>query len=164
MASNGTTKGLLARREKAAAPELPAAPSASELARVAELFAPIPLTPEQARQFALIEGSDEEPWDVLLQLLALDEHQALELLGKRTGLDYVPEPRMHESASRFYEIVPADVARGRLCAGLGSDGQVVRVATAQPMQPGVFAMLEDLLGMPIRLVLTPRAGVANLIN
>lgn len=164
MASNGTSKGLLARREKAALPELPAAPSASELSRVAELFAPIPLTAEQARQFALIEGSDEEPWDVLLQLLALDEHQALELLGKRTGLDYVPEPRMHESASRYYEVVPAEVARGRLCAGLESDGQVMRVATAQPMQPGVFAMLEDLLGMPIRLVLTPRAGVANLIN
>ncbi|GJQ29444.1 MAG: type II secretion system protein GspE [Phycisphaerae bacterium] len=164
MASHGTSKGLLARRGTAPVADAGEAPSASELARVAELFAPLPLSAEQARQFALVEGSDEEPWDVLLQMLALDEHQALEMLAKRTGLSFVAEPRMHESASRFYEVVPADVARGRLCAGLESDGQVMKVATAQPMQPGVFAMLEDMLAMPVRLVLSPRASVANLIN
>ena len=38
------------------------------------------------------------------------------------------------------------------------------VATAQPLQPSVFSMLEEMLGMPVVLVLAPRAGVANLIN
>ncbi|CAG1006925.1 putative type II secretion system protein HxcR [Phycisphaerales bacterium] len=163
MALNGDRKGLAKRGGTSVAEGLNA-PSHGELVRVAELFAPLPLSAEQARQFAAIEGSDDEPWDVMLQLLALDEHQALELLAKRTGLRYVPEPRIQESASRFYEVVPAEIARGRLCAGLESDGSTVTVATAQPMQPAVFSMLEDLLQVPIRIVLSPRAGVANLIN
>jgi general secretion pathway protein E len=128
------------------------------------VLAPLPLTPEQIRQFPLVEGSDVEPWDVLLSMLALDEHQGLELLAKRTGLRFVGEPALQESASRFYELVPSEVARARLVAGLESDGSAMYVATAQPMQPAVFTMLEDMLGMPVRLVFAPRAGVANLIN
>src|SRR5687767_13226234 len=92
-------------------PGLPA-PSL-DLPRIAQLFGPLALSPEQLRQFPLVEGSDEEPWDVLLGMLAMDEHQALELLAKRTGLKYMPEPRHQESASRFYELVPPDVARSR---------------------------------------------------
>jgi len=141
-----------------------AALAAGELPRIAKLFGPLAITAEQLRQFPQVDGSDDEPWDVMLSMLALDEHQALELLGKRTGLRYVAEPRHQESASRFYELVPADLARQRLCAGLESDGLTMTVATAQPMQPAVFNMLEDLLSMPIRLVLCPRAGVANLMN
>ncbi|MBI1190727.1 MAG: type II secretion system protein GspE [Tepidisphaera sp.] len=94
----------------------------------------------------------------------MDEHQALEMLAKRTGLRFVADPRQHESSQRFYELVPAEVARARLCAGLESDGQVMTIATAQPMQPAVFQMLEDMLQMPVRLVFSPRAGVANLLN
>jgi general secretion pathway protein E len=154
-------KGLL-KRNGETKPAAPAAPS--ELPRIAQLFGPLPLTAEQLRQFPQIEGSDEEPWDVLLSMLAMDEHQALELLAKRTGLKFIAEPRHQESASRFYELVPAEVARHRSCAGLESDGLTMTVATAQPMQPGVFTMLEDILGMPVRLVLSPRGGVANLIN
>jgi len=157
------TNGALAR-SSAVEVRGPVGPSAGELARLAELFAPLPLTPEQIRQFSSVDGSDEEPWDVMLQMLAIDEHQALELLSKRTGLRFVPEPRPQESAQRFYELVPPDIARGRLCAGVESDGVVMTVATAQPMQPAVFQMIEDLLGMPVRLILSPRAGVANLIN
>jgi general secretion pathway protein E len=100
----------------------------------------------------------------MLQLLATDEHQALEQLASRTGLRFISEPRHHESASRFYEVIPPDLARARLCAGLESDGQAMTVATAQPMQPAAFQMIEDLLGMPVHLVLAPRAAVANLIN
>ncbi len=139
-------------------------PSAVELSRLSQVLSPLPVTPEHLRRFPAIEGSDEEPWDVLLSVLAMDEHQGLELLAQRTGLQYVAEPRLAESASRFYELVPPDIARARLVAGLESDGHVMTVATAQPMQPGVFTMLEDMLAMPLRCVLSPRAGVANLIN
>jgi len=151
---------------KRAAPpaKAPSGPSSGELARISSLLGPLSLSPEQVRQFPAIEGSDEEPWDVMLQLLATDEHQALEALSKRTGLDFVPEPKGHESATRFYEVVPPDVARGRLVAGLESDGQRMTIATAQPLQPAAFQMVEDLLGMPVKIVLSPRAGVANLIN
>ncbi len=139
-------------------------PSAVELSRLSQALAPLPVTAEHLRRFPAIEGSDEEPWDVLLSVLAMDEHQGLELLAQRTGLKYVAEPRLAESASRFYELVPPDIARARLVAGLESDGHVMTVATAQPMQPAVFTMLEDMLAMPLRCVLSPRAGVANLIN
>jgi hypothetical protein len=115
--------------------------SALDIARVSQMLAPLPLTPEQIRQFPTIEGSDEEPWDIVLSMLAMDEHQGLELLSKRTGLRFVAEPRVSESSSRFYELVPADVARSRLVAGLESDGQVMTIATAQPMQPATFTML-----------------------
>jgi general secretion pathway protein E len=135
-----------------------------DLAHVAHLFGPLKLTPGQLEQFRETEGSDTEPWDVLLSMLALDEHHALELLSQRTGLRYIAEPRNQESASRFYELVPGEVARQYHVAGLESDGQRMTVATAQPMQPAVFSMLEEMLGMPIILVLSPRAGVANLIN
>ncbi len=144
-----------------------AAVSASRLmepARIAALFGPLKMTAEQARQFSRIEGSDAEPWDVMLQMLALDEHQALEALAKRTGLRYIPEPKPAEAAVRFYETIPAELARTNHCAGVDAEGGRMVVATAQPMQPSVFTMLEDLLGMPVAIVLAPRAQVANLIN
>jgi general secretion pathway protein E len=164
MPENGRKRGLLARRTSSSGAVSHPAPSAGELQRVSQLLAPLPLTPDQVRQFPGVEGSDDEPWDVLLQMLAIDEHHALKILAERTGLPLVLEPRLAESASRFYEVVPAEVARGRLCAGVESDGATMTVAIAQPMQPAVFTLLEDLLDMPIRLVLSPRAAVANLIN
>ncbi len=139
-------------------------PGALELSRLAQLLAPLPISAEQIRQFPKIDGSDVEPWDVMLSMLAIDEHQGLELLSKRTGLRFVSEPTHQESAAKFYELVPPDLARTRLVAGLESDGLSMTVATAQPLVPQVFTMLEDLLNMPVRIVLSPRAGVANLIN
>lgn len=132
--------------------------------RVAELFGPLRLPPDQLRRFPLEPGSDEDPWDVLLSMLALDEQTALMRLAERTGLSYVPEPRRQESAGRFYEAVPASAARRHHVAGIESDGRTMTVATAQPMQPAVFSMLEDRLDMPVRLVLSPRGAVADLIN
>jgi hypothetical protein len=50
----------------------------------------------------------------------------------------IPEPRLGESVSRFYERVPAAFARAHSVAGIDSDGHVVTVATSQPMVPSVF--------------------------
>ncbi len=97
-------------------------------------------------------------------MLAMDEHQALQRLSERTGLPFLAEPKLQESASKFYEIVPPDTARQHHVAGLESDGHVMTVCTAQPMQPALFSMLEDELRMPVRLVLSPRGAVADLIN
>lgn len=72
---------------------------------------PLKMSADQLKRFAQTEGSDAEPWDTLLTMLAIDEHKALELLAQRTGLEYVNEPRVHENASRFLELVPPDVAR-----------------------------------------------------
>jgi len=132
--------------------------------RVSRVFGSLDLTPEQARAFASIEGSDDHPWDVFLQTLAMDEATALRMMSERTGLAYIAEPRLGESATRFYEVVSAEVARDNTFAGLASEQGVMIIATAQPMQPSVFSMLEDQLRMPIRLVLSPRAAVVNLIN
>ena len=132
--------------------------------RVAEVFGPLRLSPDQLKTFARIDGSDDEPWDVLLQSLALDEASALRLLADRTGLEYRAEPRLTESASRFYELVPADTARQASVACVDCDEGVFTVATSRPMQPSVYSMLEDLLDAPVRLILAPRAAVANLIN
>jgi general secretion pathway protein E len=154
----------LAKASRQAQASQPAGPSPALLARIASTFGPLPITGEQLRQFPGIEGSDDEPWDVMLQLLAMDEHQGLELFSKRTGLPYISEPRGNESASRFYELVPPDMARRHLCAGLESDGTSMTVATSQPMQPAAFNIIEDMLGMPVKVALSPRAAVANLIN
>ncbi len=131
---------------------------------VARTFGQLELKPDQLRSFPQLPGSDDEPWDVLLSMLAIDEHTALGKLSARTGLPMEAEPRFHESAARFYEQIPASVARERLVAGIESDGSVMVCATAQPMQPAVFSLLEERLGMPVRLVLSPRAAVVNLIN
>ena len=162
MAKSGTT--ALAKSNGASSPNGMHAPSAVELSRLVQLLAPLPVSAEQLKAFPAIDGSDAEPWDVLLSILALDEHQGLQMLAQRTGLRFVSEPSLSESASRFYEVVPPSVARNKLVAGLESDGNTMTVVTAQPMQPAVFAMLEELLAMPIRCVLAPRASVANLIN
>ncbi|MBX3382886.1 MAG: type II/IV secretion system protein [Phycisphaeraceae bacterium] len=158
------TNTLARARARDGADAEPAGPSPAQLARVASAFGPLPLTAEQLRQFPGIEGSDDEPWDVMLQMLAMDEHQGLELFSRRTGLPFIQEPRGSESASRFYELVPPDMARRHLCAGLESDGVSMTVATSQPMQPAAFNIIEDMLGMPVRIALSPRAAVANLIN
>jgi general secretion pathway protein E len=122
------------------------------------------LSGDQLKAFARLDGSDDEPWDVMLQALALDEASALKLLADRTGLEYRAEPKLGESASRFYELVPADTARQASVAAIEVDDGVYTVATSRPMQPSVYSMLEDLLDAPVRIVLAPRAGVANLIN
>ncbi len=157
----GNGRGELARRE---APGGGTALVRDEWSRVAESFGSLQVGAEQLRQFAHVEGSDDEPWDVMLQALAMDEIQALGRLGERTGVEFLSEPRLDESASRFYEMVPPEMARTNSVAGVSSAHGIMRVATSQPMQPSVFAMLEDILGSPVRLVLAPRAAVANLIN
>ncbi len=135
-----------------------------EFARVADLLGPLRVSPEKLRQFPRAEGSDSDPWDVMLAMLAMDEQQALTRLAERTGLPFEPEPRLQDSASRFYEVVPADLARQQQVAGLASDGQTMTVVTSQPMQPAVFNLVEDLLSMPLRIVLAPRVAVANVLN
>lgn len=145
-----------------------AASDAQRLEKAAAAFGKLRLSAEHLRTFAEAPGSDDEPWDVVLSLLATDEQRAMEMLSERTGLPFVAEPRLEESAVRFYELVPPDIAREHHLAGLEQAGTVsspaMVVATAQPMQPSVFQMLEERLGMPVRLVLSPRGAVAGLIN
>jgi general secretion pathway protein E len=140
------------------------APTQRDLARVAEVLGPLALKPEQVRAFPDLQGSDAEPWDTMLSLLAIDEHAGLERLSKRTGLPMVAEPRPTDAARAFYELVPPQMAREHQVAGLAFDGTVMTVATSQPFQPALFTLLEDRLGTPVRLVLSPRAAVTNLIN
>jgi general secretion pathway protein E len=142
----------------------PGALVTDDWSRIAHLLGPLDAHADLLRRFPHEQGSDEEPWDVLLSLLAIDEHTALARLAERTGLKFVPEPRLHESASRYYEQIPADVARRHHVAGLESDGRTMTVATAQPMNPSIFSKIEEELGMPVRIALSPRGAVANLIN
>src|SRR5436190_23839892 len=113
-------KALLRRNGDDAKPLSLGAPT--DLPRIAQLFGPLVVTAEQLRQFPKIDGSDEEPWDVLLSMLAMDEHQALDLLARRTGLRFVPEPRIHESSGRFSNLLPPTRPRHRPCAGPGGAG------------------------------------------
>ena len=145
--------------------------SPRELARVSEMLQPFKITPEHVRQFRDMDGADVEPWDSLLSMLAVDEHEGLETLAKRTGLSFVSEPKLQDSSGRFYETVPGDVARFYHIAGIeeepaapGASAMVMVCATAQPLTPQAFTIVEDHLEMPIRIVLSPRASVANLIN
>jgi general secretion pathway protein E len=132
--------------------------------RIAQLFGPLRASPEQIRRYRTEPASEHEPWDVLLSTLAIDEHTALRALAERTGLAFEDEPIPDDSASRFYELVTPTEARTLVVAGLSSDGRTMRLATAQPMQPASFSLLEDRLGGPIEIVLAPRAAVANLLN
>ena len=134
------------------------------LDRVAECLSPLPVKSDQIRAFGNLPGADDEPWDLLLSATATDEHAALEALAQRYGLPFIAEPRPHESAERFYEKIPAGAARRHQVAGIRSDGHTMVVATSQPLQPPVFAMLERSIGMPVELVLSPRAAVGNVIN
>ena len=132
--------------------------------RIAQLLGDLAPSAEQLRAFPDLPGSDAEPWDTLLSMLAIDEHQGLSRLAARTGLKFEPEPRMSESAARFYELLPPAIARRHQIAGVWSDGQVMHIATSQPMQPAIFSMIEQTLAMPVRVILSPRAAVTNLIN
>ncbi len=146
------------------APQPAGALALDESPQLAEQLGGLRLTPDQLRVYRQAEGSDTDPWDVMLSMLAMDEQQALTKMAERTGLEFRLEPRLQESSSKFYETIDPDLARQQNVAGLESDGHVMTVATAQPLQPAVFGMLEDELGLPLRLVLSPRAAVANLIN
>jgi general secretion pathway protein E len=142
----------------------PPADALTRWARVAEQFRPLPVGPEQLRGFAELPGADEEPWDTLMSAMATEEHAALAALAKRFGLGFEAEPRLEESSERFYERVPASAARRFHVAGLRMDGRRMVVATAAPLAPMAFAMLERLLETPIELTLSPRAAVGNIIN
>jgi hypothetical protein len=137
MAGNGTKNAARPPALEAAAGTIVPRPSHQDWNRVAELFSPIKLRAEQLARFATTEGSDTEPWDVLLSMLAIDEHHALEMLGKRTGLEYVTEPRLQDSAQKYFESVPADISRQHQVAGVSVEHGVVTIASAQPMLPGV---------------------------
>lgn len=161
-------RDLLNRRSTAATLTTPDKPGAAlvtdDWSRIAQLLGPFDAQADLLRRFPHEQGSDEEPWDVLLTMLAIDEHTALSRLAERTGLRFVPEPRLQESSSRYYEQIPADIARRHHIAGLESDGRTMTVVTAQPMQPAIFSKIEDELGLPVRIALSPRGAVANLIN
>ncbi len=156
--------GLLAKRSDSRAAAGVAALVPDDWNHVAELLGPLRLPPDTLRKFPEVPGSDEEPWDVLLGMLAIDEHTALTKLAERTGMRFIAEPRLNDSAQKYYETIPAEISRRHHVAGLESDGRTMTVATAQPMQPAIFATIEDELGMPVRLVLSPRGSVASLIN
>ncbi|MEQ8850854.1 MAG: GspE/PulE family protein [Phycisphaerales bacterium] len=132
--------------------------------RIARMFAPLSAKAEHFRHFASMPGADEEPWDILLSTTATDEHTGLEALAKQYGLEYEPEPRLDDSAERFFDRVPASAARQHQVAGLRREGRTMVVATSQPMQPGVFSLLERYIEMPLRIMLSPRAAVGNIIN
>jgi hypothetical protein len=70
---------------------------AGELARVAQLFGQLPISAEQVRQFPLVDGSDEEPWDVMLSMMALDEHQHSRCSASAPACDSSPS---HAAANR----------------------------------------------------------------
>ena len=131
---------------------------------VAEQFGAMGLSAEQLRTVANAEGGDEHPWDLMIQLMGTDEQTALERLAERTKIPFEVEPVLDESANGFYEHIPADFARTHMVAGIRSDGVAITVAVAQPMQPSVLSILEDMLRMPIEILLAPRAAVASLTN
>lgn len=139
---------------------------AEERAKRAEqgLFGTLPVRGEHLRAISGAPGAEEEPWDALLSTIGMEEHAALAALANRVGLPFEADPAPHASASVFFEKVPPDVARQHQIAGLNSDGRTMTVVTSQPMQPAVFAAVERLVNMPIQIVLSPRAQVANLIN
>lgn len=130
----------------------------------ARAFGAFGLSKDQLKAFASIEGSEDEPWDVLLQTLAMDETSALKLLAQRTGLRFVKEPKLNESSARYYELIDPDDARSSSVACYEHTNGAFVVATSRPMQPSAMSMLEDTLDSPITVVLTPRAAVASLIN
>ena len=132
--------------------------------RIGQLLGDLAPKAEQLKAFPDLPGSDTEPWDVLLGLLAVDEFTGLQRLAARTGLTFQAEPRLTESSAPFYEIIPPSVARQHQVAGVSTDGSVVFVATSQPFQPAIVSMLEEKLGAPVRLILSPRGAVTNLIN
>ena len=142
----------------------PKAHGASDAQRVANLLAPLPVSPEAMERFGALPGADDEPWDVLLSTMALDEHTALETLAKRFGIPFELEPKREESAELFYERIPPAAARRHQIAGLVRNEHAMRIATSQPLQPAVFSTIEHLLGMPIDIVLSPRAAVGDIIN
>jgi general secretion pathway protein E len=132
--------------------------------KVAAVLGDLAPRSEQLAVFPDLPATDAEPWDVLMGLLAVDETAGLQKLAQRTGLTYMAEPRLAESSIRFYEVVPPSMARQHQMAGLSSDGVTITVATSQPMQPAMFSYLEERIGMPVRMVLSPRGAVTNLIN
>jgi len=136
----------------------------AQLRRLVDHFKPLTVNPEQLRGFGDLPGVEEEPWDTLLATIGAEEQTALEALAARFGIAFDAEPKLNDSAERFYERVPPAAARRHLIAGIASDGQVMNIVTAQPMQPDGFSQLERALGMPIEVTLSPRAQVANLIN
>ncbi len=154
------------KRRTETTPALPGSGSkeTADWATVARTLGPLRVNPEQLGQFPFAHGSDSEPWDLFLQLAALDEVSAINKLGELTGLEVILEPRPEESSSKFYECVSPGFARSHSVAGLESDGHVMTVATSAPMIPSVFTLLEDMLDMPVKLVLSPRAAVASVIN
>src|SRR5690606_38448482 len=94
----------------------------------------------------------------------MDETSALRMLAQRTGLEFRADPRLTESASRFYEVVDPDDARAASVACITHEHGAFVIATSRPMQPSVITMLEDTLDAPITLVLSTRGAVASLIN
>lgn len=162
-----TTRGAHAPGNGSGAPHLPLVGDAQDVQRfhrMAELFRPLPVQAQHLQAFPELPGADEDPWDVLMGSLATDEQSALQAIAERFGLPFDPDPRLEESAERFYERIPPSAARRHHVAGLRSDAHRMTIATAQPLQPAAFAMIERALEMPLDVVLSPRAAVGNVIN
>ena len=73
--------------QPAPAPET-APNSNASLGRLSRMLAPMPIKPEQLSRFGTLPGADEEPWDVMLAEMALDEKTALYYLDMRMFINF----------------------------------------------------------------------------
>ncbi|MCX7703991.1 MAG: type II secretion system ATPase GspE [Planctomycetota bacterium] len=116
----------------------------------------------QARQEAHIKG--EPVIRVLREEGALPEDAYLEKMSSILKIPYDRTLANVQVPERFVDLVPLQFARMQNIIGIEERGNVMRVATCEPLAPEIIDEVEGMLRMEVEILLAPRAEIADLIN
>lgn len=123
---------------------------------------------EQARMEELLQTAVEKQADLVDLVLATretEEEKVVRALASEVGIEYLEEEiKPDEVAAELIDAVPISFARTHKVIPLRDEGDFVRVAISNPLDPGPIDDLRALLGKRVEPVAAPREKIEDAIN
>ncbi|MGE0791437.1 MAG: GspE/PulE family protein [Sandaracinaceae bacterium] len=102
--------------------------------------------------------------DVVYATRETEEAKIVRALAAEVGIGFVEEVKPDEVSPELLELVPIAFARAHRVLPLREDGDVVRVAISNPLDPGPLDDLRALLGKRIEPIAVPGEKIEDTIN
>ncbi|MGF1465225.1 MAG: GspE/PulE family protein [Sandaracinaceae bacterium] len=102
--------------------------------------------------------------DVLLSMRETDEAKVIEALAEEVGMPFVERIDPDAVPTELIDRVPITFARPQGVLPLSTDGERIRVAVANPLDPAPLDDLRALLGKPVDPVACPSEAIEDAIN
>jgi len=110
------------------------------------------------------ESSGQRLGEILVRAKAVTEEQVLQALAAQLDLPFLPALDAAAIPAELVRLVPINFAKQARVLPLGRDGEVVRVAVADPLDTAAQDNLSVLLGAPLAPEVAPPAVIVDAIH